>query len=772
VSLLAEREVGVPTGEVAASRRRRSYWALVPWALAATGWTLALLKFGTPGGDIALYAAYLGVAIVLPGTLVHRAFRGSRGNLPEDLGLGAATGLFVLIAGWALAAATDQQTWLPAWPLLIIALFVAVPGLRRHWRIPAAERRPLPVTWSWIMAAVALALVAVTWTFWRDNPLPPATTYYYQDLMYHLALVHEMTRSMPFQVPQLAGETLRYHYLADADMAAATMITRIPAEVLLFRLWIIPIGVIAVVVCAAITREVAGKWWAGALGGAASLLAWPLTLGSAVGAFGGSPFSFSSPSQSYSIPLLALLIAVSLDVLRGRRMGWTWVLVLPLAVACAGAKESTLPLYVAGMALVVLVMLVRHRDRLRGGLLLLGMALLAMAIGVKIFAGGGAGTLKAQAFAILGWAGPWRAAVDPGGHLGYGDDLLPYGISHGPPAALQFAFGLLGWWILMQAARLFGVAGLLRRRVRADPTAWLLSGIVAAGTGGLWLFWHPASSQIYFFFGAAPFGALLTVWLLADQARSWRPVVTGLAAGALWAIFAPDGVRPRRVDRISDWVWALFEPLLLAAAVAAGVALVMLLIWGVAARRFAWRAVPAGLTAAILGAALAAAVDGRIEANFRPNPTPPLPIMEVSAGEMRAALWLGRHSGRDDVIATNVHCQPVTSWNDCDSRAFWVVGLSGRRAVVESWGYSDEAVSADGRNGLRYMLQPPPDPDLYALNQRVFHFGDGVDIERLHRVYHVRWLFDDARVRGGLSPDLDRICRLRYRSGPVSIYEL
>jgi len=347
-------------------------------------------------------------------------------------------------------------------------------------------------------------------------------------------------------------------------------------------------------------------------------------------------------------------------VLRGRRMGWTWILVLPLAVACAGAKESTLPLYVAGLALAVLVLLVRHRDRLRGGVLLLILALLAMAIGVRLFAGGGAGTLKVQAFAILGWAGPWRATVDPGGDLD-GHGLLPYAISHGPPAALQFAFGLLGWWILMQAARLAGLVGLARRRIRADPTAWLLSGIAAAGTGGLWLFWHPASSQTYFFFGAAPFGALLIVWLLADQARSWRPVATGLAAGALWAIFGPAGVRPRRVDRISDWVWALFEPLLLAAAVAAGVALVMLLIWGVAARRFAWRAVPAGLTAAILGAAVAGAVDGRIEANLRPNPTPPLPIKEISADEMRAALWLGDHSGRDDMIATNVHCQPVMS---------------------------------------------------------------------------------------------------------------
>jgi len=39
--------------------------------------------------------------------------------------------------------------------VLIVVLFLAVPRLRRHWRIPAGQRRPLPVAWSWIVAATA-----------------------------------------------------------------------------------------------------------------------------------------------------------------------------------------------------------------------------------------------------------------------------------------------------------------------------------------------------------------------------------------------------------------------------------------------------------------------------------------------------------------------------------------------------------------------------------------------------------------------------------------
>src|SRR4029453_5651205 len=99
----------------------------------------------------------------------------------------------------------------------------AVPGLRRHWRI--AEPQPLPLRWSWIIAGGLLTLVAMSYPGWAATPLPPVTTQYYQDMLYHLALVHEMTRSMPFQVPQLTGDTLRYHYLSDADIAIGSMLT-------------------------------------------------------------------------------------------------------------------------------------------------------------------------------------------------------------------------------------------------------------------------------------------------------------------------------------------------------------------------------------------------------------------------------------------------------------------------------------------------------------------------------------------------------------------
>jgi hypothetical protein len=203
------------------------------------------------------------------------------------------------------------------------------------------------------------------------------------------------------------------------------------------------------------------------------------------------------------------------------------------------------------------------------------------------------------------------------------------------------------------------------------------------------------------------------------------------------------------------------------------VGLVVLLIWRAVSGRFAWRAIPVGLIAAVLGASLT----GTVQSNVQRDLNDPVPVdsrFAVSADEMRAALWLGSHSDRDDLIATNVHCSPMVPKPDlgCDARAFWVVGLSGRRALVESWGYTDQAVAANWVDEKRYMLQPSAYPDRFALNQRVFARGERADVDRLRTEFHVRWLYADSRAPGGVSANLGRVAHLRYQAGTASVYEL
>ncbi|MBM2618129.1 hypothetical protein JIG36_21460 [Actinoplanes sp. LDG1-06] len=747
--------------------------AILPWIFPAVLLVLALLNTGVSGRDIALYAFYFAIDIVLPGTLVYRLLRGSRGNVPEDLGLGAATGMLLMLGGWALCAFLGTQVLLPWWPALIVVPFLAVPRLHRHWRV--SRPRPLPLRWSWIVAGGLVLLVGSEYPGWTTTPLPPAGGVIYQDLWYHLALVHEMMRSMPFQVPQMAGDSLTYHYLSDADIATASMVTKIDPAVVMLRLWIVPVAGTAVLVMAALARTLSGKWWAGALGGTTAILGLPLLLGAATTALGVNPVSPYSPSQTYAVPLLGLLVVLTVDVLRGRGLGWAWLLIFPLALACAGAKSSALPPFLAGLLAAAVIVAFRHRRRLLPTAALFALTIGAVVLGFRLFAGGGAGTLGFQPLAILFWVVPYRQTI------GYQDVIdknifLPYGVEHTGTAGRAFIAGVLIWWLLMQAPRMLALAGIVARPTRTEPAMWLLAGMTAAGAGATFLLWHPSASQIYFYMGAAPFGTVAVAWLMAATARSWRPVLAGVLAGGIWALIAPQ-MFPPRVDRVVRWALVLAEPIVRTAVIAVGVAAIALILRRVFTGRTPWQALPAGILAAVLGAGLIGGAQRQIQEvdaalSAVPTPSEEDPGKVILPEEMLAAEWLDDHAGRDDVVATNVHCTPIDWTSGCDARAFWVAGLGGRRTVIESWGYTDAAVAEDGVNGERYMRQPAPDFERYQLNQKVFADGQEADLAELKRLYNVRWLFADDRAAGVVSSNLAQIAKVRFTSGPVTIYEL
>jgi hypothetical protein len=289
--------------------------------------------------------------------------------------------------------------------------------------------------------------------------------------------------------------------------------------------------------------------------------------------------------------------------------------------------------------------------------------------------------------------------------------------------------------------------------------------MLVAGTGAMWLFWHPSQSQIYFFAGVVPFGAVLTVWALADRARHWPVPVAGAAAGALLSLLAP-AVDPPGRDTAGEWAWALARPLLTVAAVTTVVTVAALAV----RRRRALRALPAALIAAVVGASLAAGVAHTGRELSAPPPGPEPMRRVVTAAEMRAALWLDANAGAEDLVATNVHCMPMNA-KVCDARAFWVAGLGGRRTLVESWAYTDAAVAANGVDGRKYFYQPAPDAAVYELNQRVFRHGDPADVRRLRDEYGVRWLFADTRA-GAVAPGLAAVATVRHTSGPATVYEL
>ncbi|MGC5017372.1 hypothetical protein [Micromonospora sp. DT47] len=756
-------------------------FALLPWLLVLAALLTAWADADVPGGDIARFAAYWTLCLVLPGTLVHRALRGGRGNLPEDLGYGAATGLLLELVAWAAAAATGQQHLLRWWPVPVVIAFVVVPGLRRHWR--GGPRRPLPVAWHWAFCVVLLLALAWAMAEWRRSPLPPATYAYYQDLFYHLGLVQELTRSMPFRLPHVYGEALRYHYLSDAHVASGSMITGISPAMVMLRLWIVPVVATAMLVAAGLARDLARTAWVGPVVAAAGFLGGPVTLGSPISATGYQSLSFASLSQVYVLAPLLLLAGICVDAVRGRGPGRAWPLVPALGLACAGGKSSALPPLIVALGLAAVVAWWRRRSTPWAVLGALVCLLVAMGLGYLLFAGGGAGSLKVQAFGLLRFMAPYTETmgVDDGVQPGGG---LPPGLADAGADGLYFAFALLGWWLLAQASRFAGWPLLISREHRGDPAGWLLAGAVLAGAAATWVFHHPAASQVYFWLGVIPFGALLSGWWLAAVRPPWPAVgVAGLFGVAAPLVVAPL-VRPE--PDTADWLRTVGDSVARFAMFALLAALLAVLVtvlarWRSGAGRSTdgpagtptrwWAVAAAGVTAALLCASVTVGVKGTVQQLERP-PAPYFPErFAVTEDELRAALWLDAQADDEDVVATNVHCMPVATAPRCIARAFWVTGLGGHRALVESWGYTDAALAAQGRDGFGYSQQGPPDPALLAFNDGVFAAPTRADLDRMAREYGVRWLFADTRA-SAVSPELARLARVRLVSGTVTVYEV
>ncbi|MDG4760976.1 hypothetical protein [Micromonospora sp. WMMD710] len=761
----------------------------LPWVLVIAALLLVWSRGSVPAPDLARFSAYWVLALILPGTLVHRALRGSRGNLPEDLGFGAATGLLLELAAWALAAATGQQSLLRWWPLPVLIAFAAVPGLRRHWRV--GEHRPLPVAWHWGMGAALLVVLAWSYTQWRMVALPPVYGGYYPDVLYHLGLVQELTRAMPFELPHVAGEALRYHYLSDAHIASGSMVTGIPPEMVLLRLWLVPVVGTAVLLAAGLVRDLSRAVWAGPVVALTALTGSAVTLGSPVGASGEMPLSYASPSQTYVLVPLLLLAGLCVDVARGRSLGPAWPLVPALGLVCAGAKSSALPPLVAGLGLTAVVFWWRKRQIPRPALAALACLVAAMALGFRLFAGGGASTLRVQGLALLHFIAPYAETLGPGDGI-WPSAPLPPGINDGGALGWLLAFSVVAWWVLGQAPRWVGMSLLVDRGHRADPAVWLLAGTVLAGAATTWVFQHPSISQIYFWMGVIPIGVVLTTWSLAEARAPWPALVVPAVAGALAGLATAGtvvGLAVPRINRpgtpttstIEGWLRVLglsAARYVLFVAVAAALAVGVAALWrrrvpSPGSPRRAATIALAGITAAMLGASAAVVVGGTVRSVLtEPGPpaTGPQPYA-LTADEMRAALWLDDNAADDDVVATNVHCRPVRTTPHCDARAFWVTGLGGHRTVVESWGYTDAVVAAHGVQNLGYARQNFPDQALLALNDGVFSAPTPADLDRLRTAHGVRWLFADTRA-GAVSAELARLAQVRLVAGPVTIYQL
>ncbi|WP_027342865.1 hypothetical protein [Hamadaea tsunoensis] len=773
----AEADLTSPAGRTGGTGALVWVARTLPWLIVAAVTVVGLLWSNTPATDIARYAAYWAGCVVLPGTLIFRALRGSRGNLPEDIGFGAITGLVAELPMWALGVGTGQQHWLWAWPIPVVALFAGVPRLRRFWRIE--EPRPLPIAFSWSVAGIMSLMVG--WfavVFWGNNPLPPATHSLFEDLYYHWANSAELSRTITPQQPQMAGVALHYHWFSDAHRATAHLISGVPISTVLLRLWWAPVVLAGVLVICGLARQVTGAWWSGPLAASAAMLFSDTVIWPRFSSYPVRLLASYSPTLTYSIPVLVVTASLLVDVARGKRMGRAWVLVPVFLLASAGSKSSSIPVLLCGVVTAAGAAWMIHRRPPKGLLVALAATVGVLALAAPIIAGGlpGSGlqlgaafTFKAQYINVIG------SSSIPG----TGGFLPPSLQTVGSLTKLFFPL-LIVSFLISQLPRLLGLVALLRPRIRRDPAAWLLAGTSVGGLGAALLVSHVANGELYFWYSAVAAGSVLGAWLIVDLAPARQRrifVIGGLVAGGLLAkvlySYGPGG----RGSWKHDWAYLLGAPLVSLIAILGLGALA----WRVLPRLTPRASVLTGKGAVVMVTCLFGL--GFFSAGYEIYYTVKPAVQGhgpsagskgsfwVTAEEMRAAQWLAANAPANDVVATNIHCENLVTEPNCINRSFWVSGLTEHRVVLEGWAYQEATQAAHGKDGLPYFKQPAPDLERLSINDQVFTNPTAEVVGRLQQQYGAHWLYADDRA-GAVSPDLTKYAQVRYHEGTVTVYEL
>jgi len=743
----------------------------LPWLLALGLGSAVLLQTGTPALDIGRYAAYWAFGLALPGVLVARATIGTRGNWPEDLAIGAVTGLTLELVCFVLWSVLGLQQQLRLWPLLVVVTFVAVPRLRRHWRIARSQQAPLPGLWAWgVASAIGACTIGVRQSAFAA-PLPPAGGRYYQDVTWHLSIVHELTRSFPPQIPQVVGEVLRYHWFSHVHLAAAHLVSGAPEATVVLRLWIIPLLALTALIGARLAMELSGRWWAG------PVAAWGLIVMQGIDLLpvsGDATTIFpDSPSQVFVLPLVLGAATLVVRALRGVRLGAAWPVLALLFVTAAGAKPTAMPLFLAGACLAGGSLLIQRRRQWLAALRVAVTVAVILPVSSLFVAGSDSGSTIGL-FDFVEWDPLYHALTGVGFHPAAGP-ILPEGVQELSSRTLVILGLLLLVPVAQNLAHLAPFSMLASKPLRKDPAVWFMIGAVLAGWGVYLLLAHPGNSQAYFLRLANPLATVLGAWALAaavpSTERTGRGVIAALAGGTLVGavvVALAQAVTPRltpeRQTNLSSVVASFAAPLALV-----GVALMA----GLVAWRVARHRIP-GLRGWGLGLALASVILGGPALGAIQELSPALVGfvtgraipdrggLRLTADAGAAVAWVNQHTPSDAVVATNRHCATGPQRPACPSLAFWVSGLGGRRTVLEGWGYTSAATS---------WTAPTPFPERLTVNDAVFTDPSVMTINRLRQSYGADWLVADASA-GPVSPELERFATQRFRSGGVTVYEL
>lgn len=773
----------------------------------------ALRTSGVSFASQALYTTGLCWGILLPGFLVAQGLVGRQRSLIAAVSIAFVTGLALQLVAWAIFVFLGIGHLLVVWPALVLGLFLAVPKLRGHLKPQRYRERIGPVAAWWSVTALISATTFALRTSFAATDLPPGPSQWYPDMYWYLGASAELARAIPPQVAQTAGEPFLYHWFSQAHMAAMHLSTGVPLPEIVVRLWLLPLLCAAAGMALTLARLLTGRWWPGAVATTLICASTHLQMAPWLAVPGYATMTFYSPSQIFGIPVLLLVSYLLITILGHQAGGGHWVLLALALLLCTGAKSSLLPIIVCGLALVVALSVVARRrgwevPTARNSLLALLLSVGALLFGLLLSSAGSAGA-GLQLFGIFRDNPFLRSRFGPARVEHYHDSILYW-----PdllPGALIVGATLLSY--LIASAPLW----LVPLKVWRQPAAWLLFGIGFAGWSAMMLLNHDGLSQAYFMRGSVVAWHALAAWGVGARVqqcadakgpgRTAAIALLGAIAGvlvllALWSLWP---TLPT-VRRIATY-WAM-----LGAFTGVGVLLAAVTRWwrpwgwtfvcgavcaASVARRMSPTPVPPGENAAplfwTLGALTLVAVALLVRprwwrewsmvvalvscgffastsvAQFSPQRTS-LGAGAVTAAEDQAAAWLRQNAGQFDVVATNLHCTKRRTVPHCDTRQFWVSGLSERRVLIEGWAYTEGAHRMHGQDGYSSRQQPFHDEQLFNLNESAFYSPSDEAMAAL-RQHGVRWLFAHTGA-GTLSANIAEFATERAEFGPVRIYEL
>ncbi|MFC4999940.1 hypothetical protein ACFPIJ_19120 [Dactylosporangium cerinum] len=764
--------------------------SLPPLAAGLAGTAATLRFYGVSLPTTLAFAGWLTIGVVLPGLLLWRALRGRSGWLVADVVAGAAVGYVVEVLTYIAARAAGQPLLVLAWPAGMIAVSLVVPRLRRVWR-GAAERTP--ALWAWSMLLVIGVLVLRSVRMFRSHGLGwPVTNPADADTPFHLALIAEAKHHMPMQAPWVSGEPLIYHWFVYPEMAATSWVTGIDPLTLLVRLTPLPMLAGTLLLVAVIARRLTGGWWTGPVAAVVTLFVLapdPYGWLHYDGWFGfgayedGSMFrmvAWSSPTQTFGALLFAAVVLVLLDRFNGDRGKGPWLLFTLLLAGLAGAKSPYLPLLTGALVLVVLVRLATRRGLHRPALLAAALAAACTVAAQVVLYGGGANQglvvrplATMEGFATV--AATWTGYTGPGTPAGHA----------------RVAAGLtVLCWLFMWAGILVLTAPRHRELLLA-PSTLLLLAVGAGGLAGVLLFGHPGGSQSYLIVSARPYLALASVAGLAvasgasgaSGAMTWaRGGVLGLATTAGVAAV----LLMRRLDAVPPAGERLGWELARSYLILAGIALAVTVVGAVAGLIRRDGRILAVAVALCAGYGLPTAYDqtavvvtDTAAGGWRAVPAADLVDRDgrtsaIDRDTWDAGRWLQAHTAPGDLLATNAHCFGLrTVGEPCDNRRFALAAASGRRVLVEGWGFTNTTYERAAADGVPPWFAGFWDPDRLAANDAAFTDPGPATIGVLRDRYHVRWLVADATA--GPVGDLGALRApvvLRFTAGQLTVYEV